>query len=230
MLHSRFKFWLVVGLLTANLAVGVVSLYFLRAVNERYAVQFERSLPVINSLRTLSREVASVQRMARKIVDAESKTDGGDLFAQMDDLSDSVKAHALEISHRDLLKDTPHALALTAIAREYDDNADKLRVLARDRNLAEARRFHLETLRPCSDKYQHILDEAAADVEQRDQGSRNRYMNDSRFFGGLALAFAGWPVLVAAVAMVALSILVLVLLITVFTPGQSWRKSIPPTV
>ena len=62
MLSRRVRFMLVVGLLIANLAVGILSLFFLRSVNQRYALLFERSIPVVNNLRTLTRELGMVQR------------------------------------------------------------------------------------------------------------------------------------------------------------------------
>jgi len=225
MLQSRLKFWSLIGLLTANLAVGVISLYFLRSVNQRYAVQFESSVPVLNSLHTLSRELNGVQRLARQISDVETKSSAGDLLLQMDELGDSAKAHALGLSHRDLIKDTEEAAAIVAISREYEDKTDRLRILAQERKLDEARRFNLDVLRPCYDKYQLALDGVLRRVEQEDTGLRDRYTKDSRFFGGLALAFTGWPVVLALLALVTLGILILALLVTVFTPGQSRIKS-----
>lgn len=227
--QTRLKFWAVTGLLTANLAVGVVSLYFLRAVNQRYAIQFETSMPVLNSLHTLSRELTGVQRLARQISDAEIENAGNDLLIRMDETSDNLKAHALILSRRDLIKDTAHATALVAISREYEDKTDRLRILAREPNLAEARRFNLTALRPCYDRYQLVLDAAIKQLEQQDTGLRDRYAKDSRYFGGLALAFTGWPVLLAVLAMITLGVLVLTLLFAVFTPDQSRIKSARPS-
>jgi len=229
MLQSRSRFWLLVVLLAANLVVGVLSLYFLRSVNERYAVQFENSVPVINTLRTLSRDLAAVQRLARQIGDSENVPVAGDLSALLDELGAKVRVHVLEISRRDLLKGTAPAAAIVAVSREYDEKVDQLRALTVGQKFAESRRFNLETLRPCADRFQVALDAAAMQVEQQDNGLRDRYAKDSRFFGGLALAFAGWPVLLALLAVLTLGLLVLALLITVFTPGLDRRRSVPPT-
>ena len=229
MLQSRSRFWLLVVLLAANLVVGVLSLYFLRSVNERYAVQFENSVPVINTLRTLSRDLAAVQRLARQIGDSENVPVAGDLSALLDELEAKVRVHALEISRRDLLKGTAPAAAIVSVSREYDEKVDQLRALTVGQKFAESRRFNLETLRPCADRFQVALDAAAMQVEQQDNGLRDRYAKDSRFFGGLALAFAGWPVLLALLAVLTLGLLVLALLITVFTPSLDRRRSVPPT-
>ncbi len=48
----RFSIWLVICLLVSNLAVGTLSLVFLKKINQQYAVLFEHSIPVVNDLRT----------------------------------------------------------------------------------------------------------------------------------------------------------------------------------
>src|SRR3954466_12780949 len=120
MFTRRVRFWLVVGLLVSNLAVGILSLFFLRSVNQRYALLFERSIPVVNNLRTLTRELGAVQRMARRIVDPDNEPNWKELSPQMDDFSTKARVHALEISNADLFRETPHSGAIADMSREYD--------------------------------------------------------------------------------------------------------------
>src|SRR6478735_12798205 len=98
MFNRRIRFWLVVGLLIANLAVGILSLFFLRSVNQRYALLFERSIPVVNNLRTLTRELGLVQRLARRVADPSHEPAWKELPGQLDDNSTRARAHAFDIS------------------------------------------------------------------------------------------------------------------------------------
>lgn len=223
----RFRFWLVISLLVSNLAVGVLSLYFLRSVNERYAALFERSIPVVNNLRTLTRELSFVQRLARRMVDPVNEPAWRELMPQMDDASKKARVHALEISGAELFKDTPHAQAILALGREYDSRVEQYLVMAREGRLPEANQFNNEVLRPTYDNYQLKLDAAADYVESQGNNLRDRYTQDTRFFGGLLLAFAGWPVLAAVLAVLVLGVLIITLLLTIFTPDLGWSKRTP---
>ncbi len=227
MFTRRVRFWLIVGLLVSNLAVGILSLFFLRSVNQRYAVLFERSIPVVNNLRTLTRELGGVQRFARRVVDPQNEPKWGELVPQMDDLSDKARLHAVEISNAELFKATPHADAIATMGREYDGKVDAFLKLVHAGKLSEANRYNMETLRPAYDAFQLKLDAAADFVEDQGNNLRDRYTQDSRFFGGLLLAFAGWPVIAAGIAVLVLSLLIVTLLVTIFTPEFGWGRRLP---
>ena len=224
MFTRRVRFWLVVGLLVSNLAVGILSLFFLRSVNQRYAVLFERSIPVVNNLRTLTRELGSVQRVARRIVDPDNEPNWKELSPQMDDFSRKARVHALEISNADLFNDTPHSGAIANMSREYDTKVNSFLGLVHAGKLSEANHYNIDTLRPAYDNYQLKLDAAADYVENQGNNLRDRYTQESRFFGGLLLAFAGWPVIAAGIAVLVLALLIVTLLVTIFTPEFGWNK------
>lgn len=224
MLSRRFRFWLVVGLLTSNLAVGILSLFFLRSVNQRYAQLFERSIPVVNNLRTLTRELSYVQRLARRIVDPRNEPDWVKLVPLMDDSIAKARTHALEISTAELFRGTPHSAAIVASSRDYTTKAAEYLALVRLNKLEEANRYNNDVLRPGYDNLQVTLDAAADFVESQSSNLRDRYTQESRFLGGLLLAFAGWPVIAAGVAVVALALLIIILLVTVFIPEFGWSK------
>jgi hypothetical protein len=228
MFNRRFRFWLVVSLLVSNLAVGILSLYFLRSVNERYAALFERSIPVVNSLRTLTRELSFVQRLARRIIDPDNEPAWKELLPQMEDASRKALVHALDISNAELFRETGHTAAIVAMSREYDARVDEYLALARAGKLAQANQFNNEVLRPTYDNLQLRLDAAADHIEAQGNNLRDRYTQDTRFFGGLLLAFAGWPVLAAALGVFVLTILIVTLLLTIFTPSLGWQKRVAP--
>jgi hypothetical protein len=221
------RFWLVLGLLVSNLAVGILSLFFLRSVNQRYATLFEGGIPVATSLRTLTRETTQLQRLTRRIAEPANAAIWPDLLRELQEQKSRVWVHAQEISAVPLFRGTDHAAAITAMSREYDGRIAEYVQLARVGSLAEAGRFNNEVLRPTYDNYQLKLDAAATFVEVQGSNVRERYTKESRFFGGLLLAFAGWPVLAAALAVLILGLLIITLLVTILTPELGWSKRVP---
>lgn len=218
MQFGRLRFVLILALLASNLLVGVLSLFFLRSMDQRYSALFDRSVPLINNLRTLTRELGSVQRLARRISDPRNETDWASLLPQMTDGSNSAKAHALEISGMGLLKGTRHLGAMTRLSREYDDKVDEFLVLARAKKISEANQFNIDVLRPAYNRYMDVLDIVASYVEREGSDLRVRYAKDSRLFGGFLLAFAGWPLLAAVVIIVVMGLLVIGLFVAVLFP------------
>ncbi len=224
MQFGRLRFILILALLASNLLVGVLSLFFLRSMEQRYAALFDRSVPLINNLRTLTRELGGVQRMARRISDPKNELAWATLLPQMADGSDSAKAHALDISGMASLKDSKHVLALDRYSREYDEKVDQFLALARGERIAEANQYNIDVLRPAYDQYMDTLDAAANFVEREGNDLRARYAEDSRLFGGFLLAAAGWPLLAAAVIIVVMTLLVIGLFAAVFFPKMFGAK------
>lgn len=228
MLFGRLKFWLMIGLLISNLVVGGLSLYFLHAVDERYSSLLDRSVPVLNDLRTLTRELSAVQRLARRTVDPDNEPAWAELPPQMKSISRQARSHADGISTTEPFRNTRHATALGRMSHEYDERVDQFLALVRDRRFADANRFNTEILRVTYDNYQLVIDDAADHVQQEGRDLRDRYAEDSKLFGGLVLAFASWPVLAAMLAIVIMMLLIGALLVAVFTPSAGWRKTAPP--
>jgi len=227
MASRPFRFWLVIGLLVSNLAVGILSLFFLRSVNQRYATLFEGSIPVVNSLRTLTRETTRVQRLARRIAEPENGAFWREMVNELQDEKARVLVQGHEISAVPLFSATDHASAIDVASREYDGRIEVYLKLARVGKLAEAGRYNNDILRPAYDSYQLKLDAAADFVEAQGNSLKERYSKDSRYFGGLLLAFAGWPVLAAALAVLVLGLLIITLLVTIITPEIGWNKRVP---
>jgi len=218
MQFGRLRFVLILALLASNLLVGVLSLLFLRSMDERYSTLLNSSVPVINNLRTLTRELSTVQRLARRVVDPENETAWKDLIPQMDEDSNNALARALEVSRLAMFKDTRHAGIIAKFGKEYDQKVDQFIALGRAGKLTEANKFNTEVLRPYYDNYQVALDAAADYVERQGNDLRDRYAQDSRLFGGFLLAFAGWPLLAAGVLVLVMGLLVIGLFAAVFFP------------
>jgi hypothetical protein len=214
----RFSVWLVICLLVSNLAVGTLSLFFLQRVNERYAELFAHTIPVVNNLRTLTREMSFVQRLARRIVDPANEPAWKDLLPQMAESSSKVRQLAESISQAAPFSATEHAAAIAAGSQVYEANVREYLAFAQAGRLAEANQFNIEVLRPAYDDYQERVADAAEFVERHATELRDRYTQDSRVFGGLLLVLGGWPLLAGGLFVVVMALIVTSLLITVFLP------------
>jgi hypothetical protein len=223
-LRSSTRFSLIAGLLIANLLVGVVSLYFIRSVNRRYAELFEQGTPVIYNLRMLTREITGVQRLARRLTSPAQETSGTELAPQMVAACGLVEAHVRDIGQMAIFRDSPHPAALADLSREYSVHAREFLQLVNAGNLAEADRFNLVTLRPCHDRFQGVVDASADYVEQQARDLRTRYAKDSRFFGGVSLAFASVPVLAVTGGALVMTVLIGVLFVVIFLPASDRRR------
>jgi hypothetical protein len=218
MKFGRLRFVLILALLASNLLVGVLSLLFLRSMDQRYAALFDGSVPLINNLRTLTRELGAVQRLARRISDPKNEAAWAALLPQMAEGSRIARTHALEITGMGTLKDGPHMASLTKAGREYAEKVEQFLALARAERIADAHQYNIEVLRPSYDQYMDLLDTAGNYVEREGSDLRARYAADSRLFGGFLLAFAGWPLLAAGVIVVVMALLVIGLFAAVFFP------------
>jgi hypothetical protein len=218
MKFGRLRFVLILALLASNLLVGVLSLLFLRSMEQRYAALFDRSVPLINNLRTLTRELGAVQRLARRISDPKNEAAWAALLPQMAEGSRLARTHAAEITGMGSLKDSPHAAPMTKAGREYAEKVDQFLALAQAERIAEANQFNIAVLRPAYDQYMDALDAAGNHVEREGSDLRARYAADSRLFGGFLLAAAGWPLLGAAVVIIVMALLVVGLFAAVFFP------------
>jgi hypothetical protein len=218
MKFGRLRFVLFIALLASNLLIGVVSLVYLRSMETRYAALFERSVPIVNHLRTLTRELSSVQRLARRISDPDNEKAWAELLPQMTSGSKDAHRHAMDITTMGSLAGTVHAEVITKTGHEYNRLVETFIGMAQAGKIAAADEFNVTTLRPAYDQYMEVLDAAGNFVERESSDLRARYAEDTRLFGGMLLAFAGWPLLAAAVIILLMSLLVIGLFIAVFFP------------
>ncbi len=226
-MFDRIKFWLLIGLLASNLAVGLLSLRFLNTISDRYVGTYDRSVPFLNHLRLLTRELSQVQRLARRVVEPSSEPTWAQLVKQLDDTSNRARLHAGEIGGMELIRSTRFAPLLTQEGRVYDQKVDEFLAAIHERRFDEATRYNNDSLRPEYEEYMRLLDDVGDHVQQQGADIRTRYEQESRLFSGIMLAFAGWPIVVLALTLAFVFLLVLALLIAVFAPGMLWRKPAP---
>lgn len=217
------RFWVLAGLLAANLVVGVLSLYFVRSVNQRYAELFEDGVPSIYSLRTLTREVTGVQRLARRLVTPEHEPRWETLLPEMSAAVQNLQFLTRDVESLAVLRDTGHPAAITATSAEYAEQARRFLEIVRAGRLEEASEFNLAQLRPYHDRFQEALDAAADHIEEEARDLRDRYARDSRFFGGVSLAFASVPLVAITIGVLVMTILIALLLLVVINPRPDRR-------
>jgi hypothetical protein len=224
MRRSPLRFWILAALLAANLVVGVLSLYFIRSVNDRYAALFEDGAPAIYNLRTLTREVTGVQRLARRVTSPEHEPEWAELVPLMAEARERLDTRVHDVGTMAVFQDTPHPAAIRAISAEYAAHGQRFLELARAGRLAEAMEFNLAVLRPCHDRFQQTLDAAADHIEEQGRNLRDRYAKDSRFFGVVSLAFASVPIVAVSVGALVMTALLGLLLLVVLNPRPDRRS------
>lgn len=223
-MRSSIRYWVVAGLLAANLVVGVLSLYFIRSVNDRYAALFEDGVPAIYQLRTLTREVTGVQRLARRIITPEYEPGWHELPAQMVEARERLEARVHDVGTMTIFQGTEHVAAIQQASAEYAGEVRHFLEFARDNRLAEAAEFNLLTLRPCHDRFQQVIDRSADYVELQGRDLRDRYARDSRFFGGVSLAFASVPIVAVSAGILVMTVLIGLLLLVIINPRADRRS------
>lgn len=217
-MRSSLRYWVIAALLAANLVVGVLSLYFSRAVNERYAALFEDGVPAIYQLRTLTREVTGVQRLARRIITPEHEPAWAELPGRMHEAREQLDTRVRDVRAMEIFRGTPHAEAIQSASREYADEVRRFLQFAQERRLTEAAEFNLLVLRPCHDRFQQAIDHSADFVEAQGRDLRDRYARESRFFGGVSLAFASVPIVALSAGILVMTVLIGVLILVVINP------------
>ena len=221
--RSSIRFWILAGLLATNLVVGVLSLYFLRSVNQRYAALFEGGAPAIYSLRTLTREVTGVQRLARRIVTPAHEPAWRDLLPEMTQARNQVDARIQEVRTFTIFQGTEHPAAVLAASEDYAGHVRTFLALAAEGRLDDAAEYNLIELRPSHDRFQHVIDRSADFVAVNARDLRDRYARDTRFFGGLSLAFASVPIVAVTIGVLIMTVLIGVLLLVVINPRPDRR-------
>lgn len=226
---ERIKFWLLIGLLVSNLAVGLLSLRYLNNISGRYSAVIDSSLPLLNQLRTLTRELSTVQRLARRVVDPRNEPTWDQLVAELNETSNKSRSHAAAIGAMEGVRGSSQAAAIIKQGEIYDGRVDEFLKLIHDKRIEEATRFNSASLRPIYDDYMQVLDGVADYVQQREIDQRMRATKESRVFTGFMLAFAGWPLVAVGLGLAAMFVLMLALLISVFAPGLGRRNQSGPS-
>jgi hypothetical protein len=127
----------------------------------------------------------------------------------------------------DLIRSSGNIAGMLRTSEDYDRKVREFLALASAQKIAQANEYNIAVLRPAYDELMDSLDAVANSAEKEGNDLRARYAEESRWFGGFLLAFAGWPLLAAAVLIIVMGVLVVGLLAAVFFPRLFTSKSAP---
>ncbi|MBI3885223.1 MAG: MCP four helix bundle domain-containing protein [Opitutae bacterium] len=219
MLLHRLKFLLIVALLVSNLLAGILGIYYLQTLNRRYAALLESRVPLLDHLRTLTRELGAVQRLALRVTGPVRDPHWPELVRLLDETSNNAKTHATEIALMESVRETRSRSALLTESLDYDEKADAFLALVRRQDTGPARDFLASTLRPAYRRYMLVLDAVAARTQNEGNDLSADYTEDSEHFGNLLLLVTGWPLLLIGTLLFLGVILTAILVSTMRVPG-----------
>ncbi len=226
MKFTRISFSLLVLLLVSNLTVGVLSLFFLRSINDRYAALIDKSVPLLNDLRGLTKNISMAQRSTLRAIVAPTPGERTEMLERLRKGIADAEINIDEIQNEaDLIENTAQLKTLLAMHRQYIGQVRQFLDLIAGGNLAAADSFNRASLRPTYESYISAVEGAANQVEHLGADLSHRYSADAKYYGNYLMAFAGWPLLAIGVGGTVTLLLLGILLFAIFTPPPPWRKS-----
>lgn len=205
---------LVAVLVASNLLTGLLSVYVLRKLDDRYHALITQSAPVLNDLQTLTATATWAMR----------RTDPYFFGPQPEKISAAAKAAQASIEDDKTLRSTlmgkewlPSVVArrerVAVAGEEFTRLAGKVVALYSARRDAEAVRVREAELRPAFERYQTVATEVADVLLDETTRLSDDYSSETRFSTRLMLSIASWPVLLGAALLLATLVFVVSLLI-----------------
>jgi hypothetical protein len=205
---------LVAVLVVSNLLTGLLSVYVLRKVDERYSHLITQSAPVMNDLQTLTATATWAMRRTdpfffgpqpEKIAAATKSAQGA---------IDDDKNLRSALMKKEWIPSTESKREEVASAgQEFTVLAGKVVSLFSSRRDAEAVRVRESELRPAFERYQAVTTQVADVLLDETKRLSEDYSSETRFSSRLMLSIASWPVLLGAALLLATLVFVVSLLI-----------------
>lgn len=205
---------LVVVLVVSNILLGLMSVYLLRSVDQRYSELVGRTVPALNDLRELmSRAVEAMratnpknfegpnQRGADALLNARRRLDAAQNFRGIT-LKDGYFSAESDLAVAILRTGQDFDLAGAAVARLYDEG-----------RLTEVARRRDEKLLPAFDSYVAAIGAAADAVESRSLAASKDYSAKTDRLSTVVLSVASWPVLIVLALLLLTAVFVLAMMI-----------------
>lgn len=205
---------LVAVLVVSNLLTGLLSVYVLRKVDERYSHLITQSAPVLNDLQTLTASATWAMRRTdpfffgpqpEKIAAATKSAQGA---------IDDDKNLRSALMKKEWIPSTESKREEVASAgQEFTVLAGKVVSLYSSRREAEAVRVRESELRPAFERYQAVTTQVADVLLDETTRLSEDFSSETRFSSRLMLSIASWPVLLGAALLLATLVFVVSLLI-----------------
>jgi hypothetical protein len=204
---------LVLVLVVSNVGLGFLSVYLLRAVDERYTDLFDHSIPVLHDLRELTSAVIAAQRAAGSSV--LFRATPAELPARLAQ-AEAALASARKLSEQALASETllkfPECQAMRSAAEQHQRNLAEMLKLMRAGAESEAVRLREAAVLPAFDRYLASIGEVGAAIEKTSMSESDRVTERIGTMSKLVLGVASWPVIVLVALVLVTVIFVLVLM------------------
>ena len=210
------RLWpLILVLCASNLVLGGISYHSLHKFSAAFEELYTQSVPAMNSLRLLTRDVAAVHRnmlRSQRVTDAGEHARFLDLMKKA--LADSERGEAYVLDPDGDGKPWVNMEVCNLVrkqGRAYRQAAAAYLAIADVKPRSELIEFSDQQLRPAYDDYLEAIDEVAASLEKKSNvlGTSNR--EGVQHFEKIILGVGGWPLAFTAVAVVVLSFVVLIM-------------------
>lgn len=196
-MSNRIKFWLLLVLLLSNLTLGAVGLHALRSVERNYTELVTLSIPVVDALRALTRDIGTLQRSSLRLIWVDDPAERQSLLRAIDEVRPAIaKSLGQLITERSLLAETDRR----RIQDEVDSYLLAVEAMLRARHLqqdTEASRIHREAMRPSYETAMRAIDDGAALVLQSGNELRAHYSSQSERLAHTIVLLGGWPAALA---------------------------------
>ena len=201
-----------VALLFSNLVLGILSFVFIRDIDQRYGQLLDRSLPLLNEVRSLSWEITLVQRSINRYPQY-------DAAGRIALLATRQKAmvHATELLTSLRSRDQANHL-VDPLQRLVNE---QLKIMSASEqwfsriqagNLAMAQQINVTAVQPAYERHARIIEEVAMLIEKNGTDMNNAFSADAQRSGAIVLAIATWPLTAGLLAVVVGLISILLLL------------------
>ncbi len=205
---------LVVLLVVSNILVGVLGVYLLRLVDQRYTDLVSHTVPVLNDLQTLTAKSVSAMRatypgffetpgVKRDAALQHGRTELGEESALRNKLLAAEWLPATSAKRKEFQQ------AGTA----FTESGNIVLGLFSAGQAAEATRVREETLRPAFERYQTAVTKAADVLQDESASVSNNFTAKTSSFSTIVMGVASWPVIVLFGLLVLTAVFVIAMMI-----------------
>jgi hypothetical protein len=205
---------LVMVLVFSNIALGGLSFYLLRDMDQRYSRLIGRSVPALNDLRELLADVTTAYRSSGRLLLAKDGTPRPEAAQRMRLALAQEKQFRAEVLQAPLW--TEQAAARSGLEKngaEFERiAADVSRLIAANRD-EDAVRAREVMLRPVCDRYLEAIGRAADEIEMISLRANKDYTSKTNQLSTIVLGLGGWPILVTGLLLCFTAVFLLIIMI-----------------
>lgn len=221
---KRLRF-LVVVLLFSNVALGLVSFYFLRSIDQAYTQLIDRSLPTLNHLRGVATEAASI---TRSLTFAQSASAGERRTAYEQKARQSLTlcaSHFKESAEELKSQITGEEMVRMEHAwRDFEERTgkalDTVRQAGDSKAVAGDFPRMLRELRMAQEEFMARVSQASDVVAQSNLKQSDVVASSADQHGKILLGLGGWPIAALAIIAAIVAVVLLTMVILAYRLGQ----------